>query len=532
MLDKMTVNNWWQGAVIYQIYPRSFCDSNGDGIGDLNGITSKLDYVASLGVDGIWISPFFTSPMHDFGYDISDFTGVDPIYGTLEDFDRLLATAHSLGLKVIIDQVYSHASIESDWFEQSRQDKTNDKADWFVWADAKADGSRPNNWQAVFAGPSWTWDEKRQQYYFHNFLPQQPDLNLHNPQVQEEMLTVAKFWLERGVDGFRLDATNFYMHDPELKDNPPCPNPISSKPFDMQDQLYNQSHPDIAKFLRRIRRLLNVYGDKFTVAEVGGRRSLQEMAEYTSGDNTLNTAYSFIFLEEENLSPSVFKKALGEWDAATESWPSWTFSNHDRRRVVTRWCRSQNQNDFAKLMNSLLFCLRGTIFLYQGEELGLPHADIPYERLVDPEAIENWPDTLGRDGCRTPMPWQDKTASGGWPEGTWLPIDERHYELSVDKQEKDTLSSLAITRELLALRKVNPALIRGDLTFLTSQEPILAFIRELDGVKLLCVFNLGEKTAKWPNPYDNTEILYSIGDICDAVANDIAVCSGYIARIQ
>lgn len=527
----MTVNNWWQGAVIYQIYPRSFCDSNGDGIGDLNGITSKLDYVASLGVDGVWISPFFTSPMHDFGYDIADFRGVDPIFGTLEDFDRLLGKAHSLGLKVIIDQVYSHASIDCKWFQESRQDKTNDKADWFVWADAKPDGSRPTNWQAVFSGPSWTWDERRQQYYMHNFLPQQPDMNLHNPAVQEELLAVAKFWLDHGVDGFRLDATNFYMHDPELRDNPECGDPISSKPFDMQDQLYNQSHPDIVKFLRRIRKLMDSYGDKFTVAEVGGRRSLQEMAEYTQGDDTLNTAYSFIFLEEEKLSPSVFKNALTMWSNSSNSWPSWTFSNHDRQRVLTRWCGTQDHKDFANLMNAVLLCLRGTIFLYQGEELGLPHADIPFDRLVDPEAIENWPDILGRDGCRTPMPWQGKENAGGWPKDTWLPIDDAHYSLSVAAQEGDVTSSFYVTRQLLELRKKHPALVHGELSFLDADENVLAFTRAYGSEKLLCAFNLGEHAVTWQSPVPTSEVLYQVGGVSADNLSNIPVCGGYIAKI-
>lgn len=527
----MTANDWWQGAVIYQIYPRSFCDSSGNGVGDLNGITSKLEYVASLGVDGIWISPFFTSPMHDFGYDISDFRGVDPVFGILEDFDRLLAKAHSLGLKVIIDQVYSHASIDCAWFQESRKDKTNDKADWFVWADAKPDGSLPTNWQAVFAGSSWTWDETRQQYYLHNFLEQQPDINLHNPAVQEELLSVAKFWLDRGVDGFRLDATNFYMHDPELRDNPPSSDPLSSKPFDMQEQLYNQSHSDIIKFLRRIRQLLDSYGDKFTVAEVGGRNSLQEMAEYTAGHDTLNTAYSFIFLEEENLSSLVFKSALAEWKNATDSWPSWTFSNHDRRRVLTRWRTTQDQKYFAILINSLLLCLRGTIFLYQGEELGLPHADIPFERLVDPEAIENWPDTLGRDGCRTPMPWQGREHSGGWSSDTWLPFDDNHYSLNVAKQEADATSTLWVVRNLLAFRKSHPALVHGAIIFFDTPDHILAFTRELGDEILLCVFNLGEDDARWTSPEKVEELLFEVGGVEESCLSKIPVCGAYIARL-
>ncbi|WP_417457668.1 alpha-glucosidase [Kordiimonas sp.] len=526
-----SVSEWWQGAVIYQIYPRSFCDSNGDGVGDLNGITSKLDYVASLGVDGIWVSPFFKSPMHDFGYDVADFRDVDPVFGTLEDFDRLLAKAHSLGLKVVIDQVYSHASMDCEWFQESKKDKNGDKADWFVWADAKPDGSPPNNWQSVFAGPAWTWSAARKQYYLHNFLSEQPDLNLHNPAVQEELLSVARFWLDRGVDGFRLDATNFYMHDPELRDNPPYKNGNAVRPFDMQDQIYNQSHPDIEKFLTRLRTLIDDYGAKFTVAEVGGRRSLEEMAAYTKGNQLLHTAYSFIFLEEEELTVPGIRGAIEDWDQAADSWPSWTFSNHDRKRVVSRWKRSRPAEAFAKAMNALLLSLKGTIFIYQGEELGLPQADVPYDRLVDPEAIKNWPETLGRDGCRTPMPWSCEGAGGGWPADTWLPFDAAHFPLAVNAQEDDPASTLAFTRDLLTLRKVHPALVTGEISFIDVPEPVIAFTRTLGDETLLCVFNLGEEEATWACPMPPQKFLLGIGGVESAHQNRLPVCGGFIASV-
>jgi alpha-glucosidase len=531
MIGVTSVNDWWQGAVIYQIYPRSFCDSSGDGVGDLNGITAKLDYVASLGVDGVWISPFFKSPMHDFGYDVADFRDVDPVFGTLADFDRLLARAHELGLKVIIDQVYSHSSIENEWFKESKSSRTNDKADWFVWADAKPDGSPPNNWQSVFTGPSWTWNAARKQYYLHNFLSEQPDLNLHCPAVQEELLSVARFWLDRGVDGFRLDATNFYMHDPELKDNPARANGNAVRPFDMQDQLYNQSHPDIEKFLAKLRVLLDSYGATFTVAEVGGNRSLEEMAAYTKGDKLLNTAYSFIFLEEEELSVPGIRGAIEDWEKAADSWPSWTFSNHDRRRVVTRWRKGRDPQAFAKAMNALLLSLKGTIFLYQGEELGLPQSDVPFERLVDPEAIRNWPETAGRDGCRTPMPWVAGDANGGWPADTWLPMDVNHLPIAVDIQEEDASSTLAYTRKLLALRKEHPALVHGNISFLDAPEPILAFTREAEGEKLLCVFNLGEQPAPWAGLDGTGDMVLNVGGVTETGAGDIPVCGGFIARL-
>src|SRR5690242_7188724 len=292
----MSEHEWWRGAIVYQIYPRSFADSDGDGVGDLPGITAHLDYVASLGVDAIWRSPFFTSPMADLGYDVADYRDVDPIFGTLADFDSLVARAHALGLKLIIDQVWSHTSDRHRWFADSRTSLTSGHADWYVWADAKAEGSPPTNWQSVFGGPAWTWDARRGQYYMHNFLSAQPQLNVRNGQVQAALLDIARFWLDRGVDGFRLDAINFAMHDPTLTDNPPAaPGGKRTRPFDFQRHLYNQSHPAIGAFLERLRALTDSYGDRFTVAEVGGDQPLDEMRAFT-GSKRLNSAYGFDFL--------------------------------------------------------------------------------------------------------------------------------------------------------------------------------------------------------------------------------------------
>ncbi|MFN5902539.1 MAG: alpha-amylase family glycosyl hydrolase, partial [Novosphingobium sp.] len=318
--------DWWRGAAIYQIYPRSFRDSNGDGIGDLPGITERLDYVAGLGVDAIWISPFFTSPMADFGYDVADYCGVDPIFGTLADFDALVARAHGLGLRVTIDQVYSHTSDQHAWFVESRASRDNPKADWFVWADPKADGSPPTNWQSVFGGPAWTWDARRGQYYLHNFLSSQPQLNCHNRAVQDALLDVARFWLDRGVDGFRLDALNFAMHDPQLRDNPPAgpDGKPRTRPFDFQQRLYNQSHADIPAFIERIRALTDSYDGVFTVAEVGGKDADREMKLFTCGEARLNSAYGFDFLYADHLTPAVVAGALDQWpDLPGTGWPSW-----------------------------------------------------------------------------------------------------------------------------------------------------------------------------------------------------------------
>jgi alpha-glucosidase len=497
--------DWWRGAVIYQIYPRSFADRTGDGVGDLAGITSRLDHIASLGVDGIWLSPFFTSPMKDFGYDVADYCDVDPVFGTLSDFDVLLAKAHRLGLKVIIDQVYSHTSDQHAWFRESRQDRVNDKADWYVWADPKADGSPPSNWQSVFMGPAWTFDATRGQYYLHNFLSSQPDVNVHNPAVQDALLDTARFWLDRGVDGFRMDAVNFFMHDPALRDNPPAYTYRGPKPFDRQEHIRNQSHPGIPAFLEKVRALLDSYPNRFAVAEVGGERALEEMQLYTRGGTRLHTAYSFEFLEAEALSAEVIRKAVEAWPSDEGvGWPSFTFSNHDRPRGVSRWAVSKAMEAdprFAKMLNMLILSLRGSVCLYQGEELGLPQAEVPFDRLTDPEAIANWPDTLGRDGTRTPMPWQAEAPNAGFTTGSpWLPVDPRHAALAVDVQAADPNSVLNALRAFLAFRAGAPALIKGDIRFLDASEPVLAFERSHGGEALLCTFNLSPEPQAWQAP--------------------------------
>jgi alpha-glucosidase len=519
---------WWRGAVIYQVYPRSFLDTNGDGVGDLPGIAERLDHIASLGVDAVWLSPFFTSPMKDYGYDIADYQGVDPIFGTLADFDRLLARAHGLGLKVIIDQVYSHTSDQHAWFHESRSSRDNAKADWYVWADAKADGSPPTNWQSVFHGPSWTWDARRGQYYLHNFLSAQPDLNVHNPEVQEALLATARFWLERGVDGFRLDAINFAMHDPALTDNPAVADPAAkrTRPFDYQHHFHNQSHPDIPAFLERLRALIDSYGaDRFTVAEVGGEQADREMKLFTQGPARLNSAYGFNFLYAQALTADLVGDTMQLWPGDEgEGWPSWAFSNHDAPRVVSRWLGGAEPQRFAALAMLLLMSLRGNVFLYQGEELGLPQAHVPFERLRDPEAIANWPETQGRDGARTPMPWTGAAPNAGFSAAEpWLPVDPDHVALAVDRQERDPRSTLALTRRLIALRKEKEALRTGAIRRHDAAEPLLVFER---GEDLLCVFNLGEDSAERALPR-GWRIVESVGG---ASEKRLPAFSGYIAE--
>lgn len=491
---------WWRGAVIYQIYPRSYQDSNGDGVGDLPGITRRLDHIAALGVSAIWISPFFRSPMKDFGYDVSDYCDVDPVFGTLADFDALMARAHDLGLKVIIDQVYAHTSDEHAWFSESRASRKNPKADWFVWRDARPDGTPPNNWQSVFGGPAWTWDARRGQYFMHNFLSSQPQLNVHNPEVQDALLAVAKFWLDRGVDGFRLDAINFAMFDPEFRDNPPWPaeGRTITRPFDLQHHIHNQSHPDIPKFMERVRALADTYGDIYTVAEVPGPDPIPEMRAFTA-EGRLSSAYSFDFLYAQSLSPRRVKASQMNWAGPfSEGWAAWAFSNHDAPRCISRWCPPGGDLEAcAKLTNALLLCLRGNPILYQGEELGLTQAEIAFEDLQDPEAIANWPLTLGRDGARTPMPWINDNGYAGFSEmKPWLPIGEGHALQAAAAQYGQPFSVLEFTRLVIYLRGSSETLRLGDVSFPETAGNLLALARCYGNERILCLFNLGVAPAR------------------------------------
>lgn len=491
---------WWQEAVFYQIYPRSFADSNGDGVGDLAGVTARLDYVRDLGVDAIWLSPFQQSPQDDFGYDVSDYRAVDPLFGTLADFDTLLAAAHARGLRVIMDQVISHTSDRHAWFAQSRLDRANPRADWYVWADPKPDGTPPNNWLSVFGGPAWQWEARREQYYLHNFLTSQPDLNLHNPATLDAVLAELAFWLDRGVDGFRLDTANFYLHDKQLRDNPPRPvaerglkEIPSSNPYGWQLHHYDRSRPENLDVLRALRRLTDRYPERMMVGEIACDLGVVRIAEYCASPDLLHTGYSFDLLGGR-LSAAHIRCAVELFFAQPgQGWPAWAMSNHDVTRVVTRW--GDGSAPCAKLLLALLLCLPGTPFVYQGEELGLPEAEVPREDLRDPYGIAFWPEFKGRDGCRTPMPWsREDGLSNVRP---WLPIPQAHLSRAVSAQTGDADSVLAFARAFLAFRRAHPALRRGTARFLDAPEPVLAFERNTDGERLLCVFNLGPRPAAW-----------------------------------
>lgn len=512
-----SASDWWRGAVIYQVYPRSFADSNGDGTGDLAGIAARLDYVAGLGVDAIWISPFFRSPMRDFGYDVSDYRDVDPIFGTLADFDRLLAEAHRRGLRVILDQVMSHTSDEHPWFRESRRDRHNDKADWYVWADPRPDGTPPNNWLSVFGGSAWQWEPRRRQYYLHNFLASQPDLNYHHPAVAEQMLEEAEFWLKRGVDGFRLDAINYCFHDRQLRDNPPKPPELRrgrgfkpDNPYAAQYHLYDNTQPENLALLERIRALMERYPGTTTLGEIGCENQLEVTAQYTAGNRRLHMAYSFELLTDA-FSPEQVRRVVESLPG--DSWPCWAIGNHDVARVASRWAGGDaDPAARAGLLNALLLSLRGTACSYQGEELGLTEADLPHEALQDPYGIAFWPTFKGRDGCRTPMPWTPDGEGCGFSSGKpWLPVPPEHRALAVSAQERDPGSVLNGYRAFLRFRRAHPALRHGTIRFLESPPDTLCFLRELDGKTLLCAFNFGADAARIQLPLDHAEPLQGHG---------------------
>lgn len=525
------MTDWLRGAVVYQIYPRSFRDAGGDGVGDLKGIVEKLEHVARLGVDAVWLSPFFRSPMKDYGYDVSDYCDVDPLFGTMADCDALIARAHELKLKLIIDLVFSHSSDQHPWFRESRQDRDNERANWYVWADAKPDGSPPNNWQAMFGGPAWTWDARRRQYYLHNFLPEQPDLNLREPAVQEALLAATRFWLERGVDGFRLDVVNFYTHDAALRDNPALPHAKPpSRPHQFQRHLYDRTQPETLTFLKRFRALLDEFGAA-SVGEIEDEEPLKVQRDYTDGPERLHSAYSFFLLRAREATRDLFQQAMAAWQGAA-GWPAWSLSNHDVIRFPTRLAGDDPAR--VKLLIALLLSLRGTPFLYQGDELGLPHAEVAFERLRDPEAIAFWPHGIGRDGARTPMPWARAAVMAGFTDAgdAWLPLDPRHRALAADAQEQDQNSVLHFTREVLALRRANPALREGDYEQVEAPAGVLAFIRQGEGQRLLCAFNLGAEPSSlsWPSPRGRQVLAYGQAARSDA-AVALGGCSALIVEI-
>lgn len=492
------MREWWRDAVIYQIYPRSFQDTDGDGIGDLPGIVRRLDHVARLGADAVWLSPFFTSPDRDMGYDVSDYTGVNPVFGTLDDFDRLVARAHELGLRVIIDQVVSHSSDGHPWFAESRSSRDNPRADWYVWADPRPDGTAPNNWLSVFGGSAWQFDPRRRQYYLHNFLTEQPDINFHCKAAVDAILGTMRFWLDRGVDGFRLDTVNFFVHDRRLRNNPRSGWTVfPGNPYEAQNHIRQKTQPGNLDVLRRMRALCDSYGEVMMVGEVGemGRRQVEIMGEYTRGCDLLHMAYSFALLSDDQRAAH-FRDVIGTFlEVAPDGWPCWSFSNHDVRRHVTRWTAPEaDSNAVARQAIALLISFPGALNLYQGEELGQTETEIAFQELRDTANIAFWPDYKGRDGCRTPMVWDGADPQGGFTTGVpWLPVKAPQLAHALSLQEGREGSVVETYRAALAFRRAAAPLRLGETVFADLPEPVLGVVRSLPGEVLTGVFNLSDE---------------------------------------
>ena len=512
---------WWQTAVVYQIYPRSFRDANGDGVGDLAGITEKLDYLADLGVGAAWLSPFYPSPQADFGYDVSDYRGVDPQYGTLDDVDRLAARAHDLGLKLIVDFVPNHSSDQHPWFEESRRSRDSEKRDWYVWRDPAPDGSPPNNWLSHFGGPAWTLDEGTGQYYLHSFLEEQPDLNWRNPAVVDEMMDTLRFWMARGVDGFRIDVAHSIMKDPELRDNPVAEAAGSfHKPMGAYDTLvhvYDKAHPDVHEAFARFRRTVDGFDaqERVTIGEIHEYEDLGRWASYygtpteAGGLSGLHMPFNFGLLNTPWTAAGV-RAHVDAIEAVLPdgAWPNYVLGNHDERRLATRL-----GPESVRLAGMLLLTLRGAPTLYYGDELGMEEVDVPPDQRKDPWGFRSGMPELSRDGCRTPMAW-DASPGAGFSDGAdpseyWLPLHERHASVNVATEAADPGSVLSFYRRALATRAASPALQAGSYRPLDDVPPdVFAFERvEGDDRRLMLLhFGDGEAEVAVPGAYRGASV--------------------------
>ena len=491
---------WWQRGVVYQIYPRSFQDSNGDGIGDLPGITQRLDYLQWLGVDALWISPFYRSPMADFGYDVSDYTGVDPIFGTLADFDRLLDKAHRLDLRVVIDFVPNHTSDQHAWFMESRASRDNPKRDWYLWADPAPDGGLPNNWASVFGGSAWEWDAATGQYYLHSFLKEQPDLNWRNPEVQEAMLAQMRFWLERGVDGFRLDVINHVIKDAELRDNPPRPSrdKWGAGEYVQFLHIYDKDRPEVFEITRMMRRLTDAYPERVLIGEVYHQDAHFWARFYgTEEVRGLHIPFNFRLLRTPWKAEEICN-TVETVDGALEPWmqSNYVLGNHDTHRIASRVGRAQ-----ARIATMLLLTLRGTPTLYYGDEIDMEDVDIPLEAQQDPYGRNVGDPTVGRDAERTPMQWDASAYAGFSTVAPWLPVAEDAGTVNVAVQRDDPRSLLTLTRRLLSLRRAHAALHSGDYQTVMAADGVYAYLREAEGERFLVVLNFTAepRALAWPD---------------------------------
>ncbi len=494
---------WWRDGVIYQIYPRSFADSNGDGLGDLNGISSRLDYLADLGIDAIWLSPFYPTPDKDFGYDISNYMDVDPRFGSLADFDRLTAEAHQRGIRIIVDLVLNHTSDQHPWFKESRSNLKSPKRDWYIWRD------HPNNWQASFGGRAWEFDAPTGQYYLHLFTKEQPDVNWRNPQVRNAQLDVFRFWLGHNVDGFRLDVFNAYFKAADLTDNPPK---FGLRAFDRQRHIHDIDQPEMIPFLNEMRTLLDSYPERYAVGETYFA-SPQKTVSYC-GPDRLHAAFSFDFTSNDLSYPwnprwvmeRVMKREVN-FNAA-DAWPTTVMSNHDLPRAASRYTRGEDDTQ-AFLAMTLLLTLRGTPFMYYGEEIGMRNIHLRRNEILDPPGKKYWPIYKGRDGCRSPMQWDDSAYAGFSTHSPWLPVHPDYTKRNVNRQKGNPDSLFNFTKKILALRKEIPVLCRGDFVPLETPNGMLAYLRRITDQTVLVAMNFNNQETRFTAPPGQWRMLFS-----------------------
>lgn len=527
--------NWSRYAVVYQIYPRSFKDSNGDGIGDLHGIIEKLDYLndgteKSLGIGAIWLSPIYKSPMKDFGYDISDYTDIDPVFGNLETFDHLIKEAHKRNIKIIMDFVANHTSIEHPWFKESRSSKTNPKRDWYIWKDPKSDGSPPNNWLSVFGGSAWTLDRKTNQYYLHSFLPEQPDLNWRNIEVKTAMEEVLEFWIHRGVDGFRSDATSHLIKDDQFRDDPLNPNYKGSEDsYKRLLHIYSQGRPEALDTINTFCSVLGLHKDKYIVSEA--YLDIPEMTRlYKACSNNLHAPFNFNLISLP-WDAKLVKNHIDSFEASLskDDWPSYVLGNHDRLRVATRVGEKR-----ARLLAMLLFTLRGMPFVYYGEELGMENVDVPVNKqkdLVGNRLAAN------RDGERTPMQWDGSVYAGFSIVEPWLPVGKKYKDVNVEKELNDSLSMLHLYRQLIHYRAHNHVLLHGSYRSLDlGDNHVFAYLRELGDEKVLVVLNFSKDKESVSFPYQKAKVICTTnrekeGKIVSLKKITLAPYQGYVAEV-
>ncbi len=483
---------WWRDGVIYQIYPRSFADANGDGIGDLRGIISHLDYLRALVIDAVWLSPIYRSPMKDFGYDVSDYRDVDPVFGTLADFDDLLREAHARGIRIVMDMVMNHTSDEHPWFVESRSSRDNPKRDWYIWRDPRPGNKPPNNWASAFGGSAWEFDAKTGQYYLHLFLPGQPDLNWRNPEGKQAMFDACRFWLDRGVDGFRLDVAHMLVKHPNLPDNPPK---FGVRGWDRQHHFYHEHLPETHAIWKEFRKLLDEYPERMAVGEVSPDGAA---GYYGSGNDELHLAFNFGLLRLP-WNARAFQRVIADYEARLPAgaWPCWVLSNHDSVRHISRWGSGALGDARGRVAATLLLTLRGAPFLYYGEEIGMRQGRIPRAEIVDPPGKHYWPFDRGRDGCRTPMQWDAGLNAGFGGGKPWLRLSGNVDRINVQREEADPGSLLNHYHRLIALRRATPALRRGSYRAIIDRPAdVMAYAREHKGQRALVCLNFASRPAR------------------------------------